>query len=416
MKLPPYVRESSGQPRVCWMSPGCTRPSGSCHSSFIPRPYDCGLERASRLKRRMSCLARLPRAPSATTVVRARTSAPGVKLGPGLPSLSRPMSPSCTPATTPSAATSGAAAAKPGKTSTPRDSAFCASQGVRSPREMMKLPRLCSCGGNGSFMLPLAVSSRNSFRTAGTQISGGESRHSGASASSGPGSITAPDRACAPTAAAFSSTQTLRSCCNCFNRMAHDSPAGPAPTITTSYSMTSRWMSFCSGAEAFISGGLNADCAIEADGLAVQHRDLEGGDDELRELLGFAEALRKGDLVGERGLQIRAHGVDHRRVEDARGDGDAADTESRELPRDRQRHAGKPRLGRGVGRLADLTFEGGHGGRMHQQPALAILGGTVVLHQRRGSLVAQERTDQIDVHDLGEEVARHRAILPQHAA
>ena len=55
--------------------------------------------------------------------------------------------------------------------------------------------------------------------------------------------MTAPDRECAPRLAAFSSTQMLKSGFSCFRRMAHARPAGPAPTIATSYSMTSRALS-----------------------------------------------------------------------------------------------------------------------------------------------------------------------------
>ncbi|POO03613.1 hypothetical protein TorRG33x02_008180 [Trema orientale] len=46
-----------------------------------------------------------------------------------------------------------------------------------------------------------------------------------------------------PTSAPFSTTQTDKSTSfsrhSCFNRMAADKPAGPAPTITTSYSIDS---------------------------------------------------------------------------------------------------------------------------------------------------------------------------------
>ena len=91
-------------------------------------------------------------------------------------------------------------------------------------------------------MLPVRVSRRNSSRFAGTQMPGGDWRQSGSSASSGPGSITAPESECAPTAEPFSSTQTLRSGLSCLRRMAHARPAGPAPTIATSYSITSRSM------------------------------------------------------------------------------------------------------------------------------------------------------------------------------
>ena len=58
------------------------------------------------------------------------------------------------------------------------------------------------------------------------------------------GSITAPLRMCAPGSEPFSSTTTeisaFFSAASCFRRMAADSPAGPAPTTTTSYSIDSR--------------------------------------------------------------------------------------------------------------------------------------------------------------------------------
>ena len=63
------------------------------------------------------------------------------------------------------------------------------------------------------------------------------------SSSSARGSKTFPDRMCAPTSAPFSTTHTLRSSpvssASCFSRIAAASPAGPAPTVTTSYSITS---------------------------------------------------------------------------------------------------------------------------------------------------------------------------------
>ena len=54
----------------------------------------------------------------------------------------------------------------------------------------------------------------------------------------------APDRMCAPGSEPFSSTQTEMSrpapAASCFRRIAVDSPPGPAPTTTTSYSIDSR--------------------------------------------------------------------------------------------------------------------------------------------------------------------------------
>ncbi len=105
----------------------------------------------------------------------------------------------------------------------------------------MKLPRLCICGGVGNFIARVASRSHhNSSRAAGTQIGGGFLPHSGNSAFKGSGSITAPDRICAPIVEAFSITQTRISGLSCLSRMAKASPAGPAPTVTTSYSIDSR--------------------------------------------------------------------------------------------------------------------------------------------------------------------------------
>src|SRR5262245_41771063 len=58
------------------------------------------------------------------------------------------------------------------------------------------------------------------------------------------GSITAPERIWAPISEPFSIRQTdtswLRSAASCLRRIAAASPAGPPPTITTSYSIDSR--------------------------------------------------------------------------------------------------------------------------------------------------------------------------------
>src|SRR5262245_52616767 len=61
--------------------------------------------------------------------------------------------------------------------------------------------------------------------------------------------MTAPDRMWAPISEPFSSTQTETSwpafAASCFNRIAAQSPDGPPPTTTTSYSIASRVMVGC---------------------------------------------------------------------------------------------------------------------------------------------------------------------------
>src|SRR5580692_1461953 len=331
------------------------------------------------------------------------------------------MSPSRTPATDSSALNSGSAAANPGNISTPRASACCAIQGVSWPSETMKLPWLCNCGGVGSFMLPVRVRNRNSSRLAGTQIAGGDCRHCGSSASSGPGSMTAPESACAPMAEAFSSTQMLVSGLSCLSRIAQARPAGPPPTMAMSYSMTSRSTALLFTAALLTMKGsssllrLHTDRAIEADRFAIQHRDFEYGGDELGKLRRLSQSRRKRDLAGERGLQFLRHRIHHRGVEDARRDRHAANAEPGKLASDRQRHAGQGCLRGGVGRLANLAFERRYRGGVDEQPALAVGGGRIVLHDRSSRLIAEESADEVDVHDLREEVPGHRAVLAEHA-
>ena len=52
-------------------------------------------------------------------------------------------------------------------------------------------------------------------------------------------SKTFPLKICAPTSGAFSKIQIDNSSLSCFNLMAEERPAGPAPTITTSYNISS---------------------------------------------------------------------------------------------------------------------------------------------------------------------------------
>ena len=66
---------------------------------------------------------------------------------------------------------------------------------------------------------------------------------SGISSSNAFGSKTLPDKMCAPTSEPFSTTQIdisfEASIACCFSLIAVDNPAGPAPTMTTSYSIDS---------------------------------------------------------------------------------------------------------------------------------------------------------------------------------
>src|SRR5450759_5601852 len=84
----------------------------------------------------------------------------------------------------------------------------------------------------------------------------------------------------------------LFSAASCLKRIAAARPAGPAPTITMSYSIMSLMASALFR--------LHADRAVQADRLAVQHRDLEDRADETRKFLRLAKARREWDLLCER--------------------------------------------------------------------------------------------------------------------
>src|SRR3569833_2867965 len=96
----------------------------------------------------------------------------------------------------------------------------------------------------GMLHLRLAVSTQWWFSVTGTVSGAPRSFQSGMSSLSAIGSTTAPDRMRAPISLPFSRMQTessrLAAFASCFSRMAALRPAGPPPTITTSYCMDSR--------------------------------------------------------------------------------------------------------------------------------------------------------------------------------
>ena len=85
----------------------------------------------------------------------------------------------------------------------------------------------------------------------------------------------------------------------------------------------------------------------------------------------LAQARRERHHLAQRVLHFLRHAEQHRRLEDARGDGHDADAEARQFARDRQRHADDAALGGGIGGLADLAVEGRHRGGVDDHAALA---------------------------------------------
>src|SRR5690606_18731523 len=76
--------------------------------------------------------------------------------------------------------------------------------------------------------------------------------------------------------------------------------------------------------QAFIAGssaGCQAHGAVQADGFAVDVAVAGDVCDHVGELLRAAQARREGDRCRQRLLHVVRHAIDHRRPEDARGDG-----------------------------------------------------------------------------------------------
>ena len=116
----------------------------------------------------------------------------------------------------------------------------------------MYMPWLLISGGSsqpGMRCALSAVSTRNRSSLTGVSSGAPRSFQSGNSSVIAMGSITAPEMMWAPISDPFSSTHTPisrpASPASCFRRIAAARPAGPAPTMTTSYSIDSRSMLSC---------------------------------------------------------------------------------------------------------------------------------------------------------------------------
>src|SRR5690606_8352734 len=158
-----------------------------------------------------------------------------------------------------------------------------------------------------------------------------------------------------------------------------------------------------------------AQRAVEADGLAVQHRVVEDVAHQERVLLGAAEAAGERHRGGERGLRRLGQPAQHRRLEDAGGDRHDADAVAGELARRGQGERGDAALGGGVGGLADLALERGDRGGVDDHAALAF-GVRLERHHLGGGEAHQvERADQVDPDHQLELGQLHRAVAADDA-
>src|SRR5689334_20063677 len=127
------------------------------------------------------------------------------------------------------------------------------------------------------------------FSVTGTVSGAPFSFQSGINSLRAMGSLTAPDRMCAPISLPLSSTQTETSrpasAASRFRRMPALRPAGPPPTITTSYCMDSSWLMALSSRQEHNSTRL--PCQFLDPAVNAGEESRMGGETES---IGFAEA------------------------------------------------------------------------------------------------------------------------------
>ena len=116
----------------------------------------------------------------------------------------------------------------------------------------------------------------------------------------------------------------------------------------------------------------------------------------------MAEPRGKRHGGGQRRHRGLRQAFEERRLEQSRQDRVHAHAVAREVAGDRQRHADDAALGCGIGRLPDLPVLCGDGGRVDDEPALAVRVAVRRLHRvelhHRGRCVgdAVERSDEVD--------------------
>src|SRR5688572_20331039 len=155
--------------------------------------------------------------------------------------------------------------------------------------------------------------------------------------------------------------------------------------------------------------------AVEADGLGVQHLDLDDRLHQLREFRRPAEARGKRHLLAERLLRVLRQAGEQRRLEDAGRDGAHADTVARKVARDGQCHADDRALRRRVGRLADLAVVGRDRSGVHDHAALARSVRHGLGHGVGSEPDHVERAHDVDRQHLAEAAEVVRRFLAQRA-
>src|SRR3954452_4885228 len=187
-------------------------------------------------------------------------------------------------------------------------------------------------------------------------------------------------------------------------------PSAPTTSSTSDCGQTIRRCSMLTASSASRLPRRHADCAVEADDLAVEHGVGHDLLDQRRVLARVAEAARVRHLLAQRVLRLLRQTLEHRRQEQPRCDGDDPDQLVGEVARDRQRHADDAALGGRVRSLSDLPLERGDRRGVDDDPALAVyrLGGQDPLGGQPDDV---ERADQVHADDPAELLERQHPVL-----
>ena len=159
--------------------------------------------------------------------------------------------------------------------------------------------------------------------------------------------------------------------------------------------------------------GGEALACIQAQALAVEHRVLDDRDGKLRVLLRLAQPLRERGIFGQHIGELVGDAFGQTGGEQARRDGQDPDPEAAQIASHRQAHTGDRGLGRRVGDLSDLAFEGGDRSGVDDDAALfgLIVHRIVLAHLPSGEPADIEGADQVEVDALAEGVQAVRAFL-----
>src|SRR6476469_8868543 len=155
----------------------------------------------------------------------------------------------------------------------------------------------------------------------------------------------------------------------------------------------------------------HADCPVKTDHFRIEHRIFDDECGESRVFRRLTEPRRERHLPAQRCANLLAHGLQHRRVENAGRNGNDSDAESCEFAGNRQRHRNNAAFRCAIRGLPDLSVERSYGRSVDNYAALAARIRRVARHRRGRKSQRIERADQINVDDPAERLEPVWAVL-----